>query len=70
MFVPAGTSRGVIARLNAELRSIVDDAQVKAQLGAIGFDAFSSTPDELGRLVESELAHWREIIKDAGIEPQ
>lgn len=70
MFVPAGTSRGVIGRLNAELRTIIDDVQVKSHLGTIGFDAFSSTPAELGRLAESELVHWREMIKDAGIEPQ
>lgn len=70
MFVPAGTPPEAIARLNAELRAIIDDLGVKSQLGTIGFDAFSSTSEELGRLVESELLRWREMIKDAGIEPQ
>jgi tripartite-type tricarboxylate transporter receptor subunit TctC len=70
MFAPANTSREIIMRLNAELRRIIDDPDVKGRLGAVGFEAFSSTPEELDEFVRVQLVKWTQMIKDAGIEPE
>jgi tripartite-type tricarboxylate transporter receptor subunit TctC len=70
IFAPANTPKEIVSRLNAELRKILDDPEVKSQFAAAGFDAFSSTPDELGAFVKSQLADWTKMIRDAGIEPQ
>jgi tripartite-type tricarboxylate transporter receptor subunit TctC len=70
MFAPAHTPGDVVARLNGELRRIIDDADVKAKLGALGFEAFASTPQELGDFVKAQLVKWTRMIKDAGIEPE
>jgi len=70
MFAPANTPREIVARLNAELRKIIDDPEVRGRLGAVGFEAFSSTPDELGEFVKVQLVKWTRMIKDAGIEPE
>jgi tripartite-type tricarboxylate transporter receptor subunit TctC len=70
MFAPAGTPPEVIAQLNAELRKIIDDPQTKARIAAMGFEAFSSSPDELGAFVKVQLVKWTKMIKEAGIEPE
>ena len=70
LFAPANTPREIIARLNSETRKIIDDPAVKGQLGTIGFEAFSSTPEELGEFVKVQLGKWSKMIKDAGIEPE
>jgi tripartite-type tricarboxylate transporter receptor subunit TctC len=70
MFAPANTPREIVTRLNAELRRIIDDPEVKGRLGAVGFEAFSSTPEELGEFVKVQLVKWTRMIKDAGIEPE
>jgi tripartite-type tricarboxylate transporter receptor subunit TctC len=70
LFAPANTPPENVALLNAELRKIIDDPEVKARLAAIGFEAFSSTPDELGDFVKVQLGKWAKMIKDAGIEPE
>jgi tripartite-type tricarboxylate transporter receptor subunit TctC len=70
MFAPAHTARPVVGRLNAELRRIIADPKVKERLAAIGFDAFSSTPEELAAFVREDLAKWTRWVKDAGIEPE
>jgi tripartite-type tricarboxylate transporter receptor subunit TctC len=70
MFAPAHTARPVVGRLNAELRRIIADPKVKERLAAIGFDAFSSTPEELDAFVREDLAKWTKWVKDAGIEPE
>jgi tripartite-type tricarboxylate transporter receptor subunit TctC len=70
MFAPANTPREIVARLNSELRRIIDDPNVKAPLAAVGFEAFSSTPEELGEFVKVQLMKWTRMIKDAGIEAE
>jgi tripartite-type tricarboxylate transporter receptor subunit TctC len=70
IFAPANTLRAVIERLNRELRAIIADPKVKERLAAIGFDAFSSTPEELDAFVREDFAKWARWVKDAGIEPE
>jgi len=70
VFAPANTPPEIVTRLNAELRKIVDDREIRARIAAVGFEAFSSTPEELGDFVKVQLVKWTKMIKDAGIEPE
>jgi putative tricarboxylic transport membrane protein len=70
LFAPARTPPDIVGRLNAELRRIIDSWEVKTRLGDVGFEAFSSTPEELGEFVKVQLVKWTQMIKDAAIEPE
>ena len=70
LFAPAGTPAEIITRLNAETRKIVENPQIKAQIGQIGFEVFGSTPEELGEFVKNQLVKTSQMVKDAGIEPE
>lgn len=70
MFAPANTAPAITSQLNAELRRIIDDPEVRTRLGTLGFEAFSSTPEELGEFVRVQLVEWTRMIKQAGIEPE
>lgn len=70
LFAPAKTPPAIVARLNTELRKIIDDPEVKAKIAATGFEAFSSSTDELDSFVKEQLVKWSRMIKEAGIEPQ
>jgi tripartite-type tricarboxylate transporter receptor subunit TctC len=70
LFAPAGTPPDIVARLNTELRTIIDNPEAKARIAGLGFEAFSSTPDELGEFVKVQLVKWTKMIKEAGIEPE
>ena len=52
------------------MRKIIDDPKIKAQIANVGFEAFSSTPEELGEFVKVQLGKNAKMIKDAGIEPE
>jgi tripartite-type tricarboxylate transporter receptor subunit TctC len=69
-FAPAGTPPDIIKRLNIEMRKIIEDPKVKAQIANVGFEAFSSTPEELGEFVKAQLVKNAKMIKDAGIEAE
>jgi putative tricarboxylic transport membrane protein len=70
LFAPAGTPKEIVARLNDEVRKIIANPEAKARIAITGFDAFSGPPETLAAFVQSELANWGKLIKDAGIEPQ
>jgi tripartite-type tricarboxylate transporter receptor subunit TctC len=69
-FGPAKLPKEIVARLNGEIRKVIANPDVKAKLAALGFDAFSGPPEELGKFVDEQLANWSRMVKDAGIEPQ
>ena len=69
-FGPANLPRDIVVRLNAEICKIVEKPEIKAQLAALGMDAFSSTPEELGTFVGDQLVLWEKLIRNAGIEKQ
>ena len=70
IFAPANLPKDITARLNETLRTIIAKPEVKARLAEMGFDAFSSSPEELDAFVKSELVKWTKLIKEAGIEPE
>jgi tripartite-type tricarboxylate transporter receptor subunit TctC len=69
-FLPANTPREIVTRLNTELRKIIDNPEVKARIAATGFEAFSSSPEELDAFNKAQLVKWTKMIKDAGIQPE
>ena len=70
LLAPANTPPDVVARLNTELRKIIDSAEIKDKLANLGFEAFSSSSDDLAKFVAVQLEKWTKMIKDAGIEPE
>jgi tripartite-type tricarboxylate transporter receptor subunit TctC len=69
-FVPAGTPRPVVEKLNQALMAAVNDPATRERLLAAGIEPETSTPDELKAFVGSEIAKWAEIVKAAGIQPE
>jgi tripartite-type tricarboxylate transporter receptor subunit TctC len=70
LFAPAGTPRTIVTKLNTELRKIIDNPETKAKIAALGFEAFSSSPEDLDAHVKVQLEKWTRMIKDAGIQPE
>lgn len=67
ILAPKGTPAPVIAKLDAELISILSLPELKASFGNQGMDAASSTPAELGALMRRESARWAAVIKKNNI---
>jgi tripartite-type tricarboxylate transporter receptor subunit TctC len=67
---PAGTPPEVVTRLNTELRKIIDSPDIKKMLGRVGFEAFSSSPEEMEDTIKVQLGKWGKMVKDAGIHPE
>jgi tripartite-type tricarboxylate transporter receptor subunit TctC len=67
---PAGTPREVIARLNAEINAALKLPEVRAKLEAAGIEVKGGTSQEYAALIQSDLAKWGKVVKEAGIQPE
>jgi tripartite-type tricarboxylate transporter receptor subunit TctC len=66
LFVPAGTPRAVIARLNAETVKALNAADLRERLTLQGLDVSSSTPDALDAYARAETAKWAKVVRESG----
>jgi tripartite-type tricarboxylate transporter receptor subunit TctC len=69
LVAPAGTPPDVVTKLNGALRKIIDSPDVQAKFKNVGFEGFSSTPEELGNFIKVQLGEWGKMVKDAGLQP-
>ena len=67
---PAKTPPEVVSLLNREMRKIIDSPETKETMTKVGFEAFSSSPQELEDFVKVQLGKWEKMVKDAGIQPE
>lgn len=67
LLAPAGTPKDIVARLNAEIARALGRPEIRARLIEAGSDPASSTPEEFGRMIASDLAKWKKVITAANI---
>ena len=70
IFVPAGTPKAIIDRLNKELDAILKSEETKKFFADQGAEAGGGTPEELNAFVRAETAKWAKVVKDANIPAQ
>jgi len=70
LMAPAGTPPGIVQRLHDVTAKGIAKAEVKEKFAAIGTDVAPMNPAELGKFIQSEIAHWAKLVKLAGIQPE
>lgn len=66
LFAPANTNAEVISRLNREIGAILALPDIKAKLADQGVDAITNTPQDMSRLITSDLEKWAKVVKATG----
>jgi tripartite-type tricarboxylate transporter receptor subunit TctC len=70
IFVPAGTPRAVIDRLQQDISRVLQLKEIQDDALALGTRAGGEKPDEFAAFVRAEVQKWGKVIKDAGIKAQ
>lgn len=67
---PAGTPPEIIGKLNAAFREALNDPATKQRLDTLGAEIRIDTPETFGKMIESQLALWRNVVETAGIKAE
>lgn len=65
LFAPAKTPKAVVDKLNKALNQVLADKDIVKRIEDHGADVESSTPEQLGAMVKSELAKWKAVVQKA-----
>jgi hypothetical protein len=68
MLAPAGVPRGIVNKISAAIRSIVESPDVRAQLRAQGFEPIGNSPDEFAAFLAKDIERYGKVIREAKIE--
>jgi tripartite-type tricarboxylate transporter receptor subunit TctC len=64
---PAKMPKPIVARLNGEFRTMLDDPVMREMLSREGADPLSSTPEEFARVIATDIVRWAKVVKAVGI---
>ena len=68
--VPARTPRPIIDRLNKDVATALNTADVKELLFKQGLDVAPESPEAFGAYIKSELAKWAKVVKAANLKAE
>jgi tripartite-type tricarboxylate transporter receptor subunit TctC len=63
---PARTPAPIVMKLNKALNEIMTSADTKAHFSRLGWLPTTSTPEELGDYIKSEIVRWGKVMQAAG----
>jgi tripartite-type tricarboxylate transporter receptor subunit TctC len=70
LFVPAGTPRAIVQKLQADIGSVVQAAAFKAEATDLGYELGGGSADDFSAYIRSEVTRWGKVIKDGNIKAQ
>ncbi|MEN3354942.1 MAG: hypothetical protein V7640_3100 [Betaproteobacteria bacterium] len=65
---PAGTSTAVVQRLSSEIAKVVRSPEVMQKMSGDGGVAVGSTPEQFARHLVAEIARWRKVVRETGVQ--
>jgi len=63
---PANTPKAIIEKLNSQLNVVLNNPEIKSQINGKGFEIVTSSPNQLGDYIKSEVTKWGSIVKKSG----
>lgn len=70
LFVPAGTPRPIVERLQKETAHVLQLKEIRDDAANLGTLLGGESPEEFAAFVRAEVQTWDKVIKEAGIKPQ
>ena len=67
LLAPAGLPKDQVALLNAELNAILGDPEVRENLLKQGLNPTPGRPEDLARMIDTDLERWTKIVRAARI---
>jgi tripartite-type tricarboxylate transporter receptor subunit TctC len=66
VFAPAGASRDLVNKLNADIVRALKLPDVRERMTALGAEVVGSTPEQFAGFVKADTAKWAKVVKASG----
>ena len=66
LFAAPGTPKAVADKLSVQVAEVLKLPDVAKKLSDLGLEPVGSTPDELARYQQTEIAKWAKVVKESG----
>ena len=70
LFGPGGLPPALARRIRDDVVAVLAEPETLAKIRDLASDPGGETPDQFAQRIKKELVTWREIAKEAGIEPE
>jgi tripartite-type tricarboxylate transporter receptor subunit TctC len=70
LFVPAGTPKAVIQRIQSDVAAIMNSPEFRAEAQSLGYELGGEGADEFSAYIKSELQRWGQVLKDGNIKAE
>ena len=67
LFAPGGTPPEIVDKLEREIRSAMEDPQIRDRLRTLGADAVGSSAAEFRARIKSDIESWTEVANAAQV---
>ena len=68
VLVPAGTPKEIQNKIYNDYTAVMKLPEVEKQLNDLGIQVRLSTSDQLKEIIQSDIARWKKVVKDANIQ--
>jgi tripartite-type tricarboxylate transporter receptor subunit TctC len=66
IMAPKGTPKAIVDKLNAEIRKVVNEPDIKAAWDKQGAVPMSMSPEEFDRFLRADIEKWAKVVKISG----
>ena len=66
LFMPAGTPKDIVAKVNAEVNKLLATQEMKDAIIGQGAEPQSMTPEQFGTLLKTDYQKWKGIVQASG----
>ena len=67
MWVPAGTPKDIVVRLQQEVAKAITSADMKARFADLGVQSVGNPSEQFAAFVAAEIAKWGKVVRDTGM---
>jgi tripartite-type tricarboxylate transporter receptor subunit TctC len=67
LLAPAGTPSAIVAKLNADLKTVLASEEMQTGMPPRGYMPAYSTPEELAAIIQKDLARWKDVTERIGL---
>lgn len=67
LIAPAKTPKAIVTRLNGELTKVLGLEEIRSRFASQSIEVVTSTPEQFGDFIKTELAKWRNVVKTSGM---